>query len=63
MTIFCAHLGEAEVAAWAILGELWDLFEAATEGTGEAAAIRIAHHLGKNIVLMFIISAFINELC
>mgnify|MGYP000128884269 CR=1 FL=1 len=34
----------------AILGTLWDMFEASTEGMGEAAAIRIAHHLGELMI-------------
>jgi hypothetical protein len=27
MTLFAAHMGPAEVAAWGILGFLWDTFE------------------------------------
>jgi MATE family multidrug resistance protein len=47
LTIFAAALGPAEVATWAILGSIWDIFEASTEGIGDAAEVRCAHHLGK----------------
>mmetsp|Transcript_63182 Transcript_63182/g.73952 ORF Transcript_63182/g.73952 Transcript_63182/m.73952 type:complete len:1135 (+) Transcript_63182:847-4251(+) len=48
LTVFIAHIGPAEVATWGLLGTLWSVFEAGTEGLGEAAAIRVAYHLGKN---------------
>lgn len=35
------------VATWAIVGVIWQLLESATEGFGEAAAIRVAFHLGS----------------
>ena len=47
LTFFTAFIGPAEVATWALLGTVWELFEAATEGIGEAAAVRVAYHLGK----------------
>ena len=47
LTFFTAYLGPAEVATWALLGTVWELFEASTEGIGEAAAVRVAYHLGK----------------
>ena len=47
LTIFCAHLGPAEVATWAILGYIWELFEACTEAIGDASEIRVGSHLGK----------------
>ena len=34
------------MAAWGIIEAIWDLFEAATEGLGEAGSIRLAFHLG-----------------
>jgi Na+-driven multidrug efflux pump len=40
-------MGPAEVATWAIVGSVWDIFEASTEGIGDAAEIRSAYHLGK----------------
>ncbi len=41
-----------KVATWAVVGILWQLLESATEGVGEAAAVRIAYHLGSgNAVL------------
>ena len=48
--MFAVFLGPAEVAAWAILESIWDLFESATEGLSEAGAIRLAFHLGKGNV-------------
>eukprot|EP00588_Corethron_pennatum_P014295 CAMPEP_0194275230 /NCGR_PEP_ID=MMETSP0169-20130528/8126_1 /TAXON_ID=218684 /ORGANISM="Corethron pennatum, Strain L29A3" /LENGTH=752 /DNA_ID=CAMNT_0039018645 /DNA_START=221 /DNA_END=2479 /DNA_ORIENTATION=- len=47
LLIFAAILGEAEVAVWGMLGTVWELLEATTEGISEAAGIRIALHLGK----------------
>lgn len=48
LTFFASFLGPAEVAAWAILGNIWDLFYCISEGVGEAAEIRISLHLGDN---------------
>ena len=62
LTIFAAHLGAAEVAAWAILSTMWDMFESSTEGTGEAVAIRIAHHLGNGRPVMAKISTYKSSL-
>ena len=31
LTVFAAYLGPAEVTAWAILGNLWDIFESSNE--------------------------------
>ena len=47
LLIFAAILGEAEVAVWGMLGTMWEVLEATTEGISEAAGIRIALHLGK----------------
>jgi Na+-driven multidrug efflux pump len=46
-TIFAAHNGQSEVAAWGLMGSLWETFEAFHEGIGDAAEIRVAYHLGK----------------
>jgi Na+-driven multidrug efflux pump len=35
------------VATWAVVCSIWRLLEASTEGYGEAAAIRVAYHLGS----------------
>jgi len=45
LTIFLQYLGPAEVATWALLGNLWEILEASTEGIGEAASIRVAYIL------------------
>lgn len=46
LTFIVAVTGPAEIAAWGILGSLWEVFESATEGLSEAACIRVAFHLG-----------------
>lgn len=52
LLFFISTLGPAEVATWAVVGVLWQLLESSTEGFGEAAAIRVAYHLGSgNAVL------------
>ena len=33
------------MSAWALLGSMWEVLEASTEGIGEAAAIRVAYLL------------------
>lgn len=58
LTFFVAYLGEAEVAAWGLLESLWDFFEAATGGLGEAASIRVAYHLGNGNVNMAKMSSY-----
>jgi len=47
LTFFAGNLGPAEVATWAIFGNIWDCFESSTEGFGDAAEIRVSYHLGK----------------
>lgn len=47
LTGFASYLGPAEVAAWAILGQIWELFECTIEGLGDAAEIRVSYHLGQ----------------
>lgn len=49
-TIFVAHAGQTQVAAYVLLGTLWETFESFTEGIGEAAVIRVALHLGQGNV-------------
>ena len=46
----------------AILGSLWDTFESTTEGIGEAAAVRIAFHMGRNDMKMARISTYKSSL-
>ena len=47
LTILAAHNGQADVAAFGLLGALWETFESFTEGIGEAAVIRVGYFLGK----------------
>ena len=44
LLIFAAYLGPAEAASWAMLCYVWDIFEATTEGIGDAAEVRCAYH-------------------
>lgn len=45
LILFVSHLGGAEVATWAIMGVIWEIFVALTEGLGEAASIRVSFFL------------------
>lgn len=45
--LFHRFLGPAEVAAWGILGALWDALEYATESIGDAAEVRTSFLLGS----------------
>lgn len=47
LTLLASSLGPAEVAAWALLGSIWDVFYSVTGGIGDAAEIRVAYHLGN----------------
>ena len=47
LTVFAAHLGPAEAATWAMLSFVWDNFEAAAGGIGDAAELRCAYHCGE----------------
>jgi len=47
LTFYAAHMGSAEVTTWAVLGNIWEVFEASTNGLGDAAEVRCAYHLGK----------------
>jgi len=47
LTILAAHNGQSEVAAFGLLGTLWETFESFTERIGEAAIIRVGYFLGK----------------
>jgi len=74
LTFFAAFLGPAEVTAWAILGWLWNIFEASSKAIGDAAEVRIAHHCGnrhpdqarisanKSIVIGFIFSIVLSSI-
>jgi Na+-driven multidrug efflux pump len=56
--LFASHLGPAEVAAWAILGNIWELLSSMTTGLGDAAEIRGAFHLHDNHPTMAQLSAY-----
>lgn len=46
LTVFTAFMGPAEVAAWGVLGTLWEAFESVTEGVADGGEIRVSYHLG-----------------
>lgn len=58
LTCFASYLGPAEVAAWAILGSIWGVFYSVTDGIGDAAEIRVSHHLGENQPTMAQLSSY-----
>lgn len=58
LAVFAAHMGEAEVAAWAIFGTLWAVCDSLVEGIGDAAEIRVAYHLGNNHPSLAKLSAY-----
>lgn len=58
MTFFAASMGEAEVAAWAILLNIWEVIESLSLGIGDAAEIRISYHLGNNHPFLAKITAY-----
>ena len=48
--IFCvSYLGGAEVATWAVMGVIWEIFQAMTEGIGEAASVRVSFYLTEGL--------------
>ena len=49
LIFFVQNLGGAEVAAWAMMGIIWDVMEAFTEGLGEASAVRVSYYLSENL--------------
>jgi len=46
LTLFASYLGPAEVAAWSIIGTLWEAVESFTEAIGDASEVRCAFLLG-----------------
>lgn len=58
LTIFAAFLGPAEVAAWGILGSLWETFETLSKGIADGGEVRCAYHLGNSNPGMAQIAAY-----
>jgi multidrug resistance protein, MATE family len=58
LTFMASALGPAEVAAWAILGSIWEVFYSATAGIGSAAALRVGLHFGANRPTMAKLSGY-----
>ena len=46
MTIFASHIGPYEVAAWGMLGFVWDTFEYIIHGLSDAAEVRVGFRMG-----------------
>jgi len=49
LVLFVSHLGGAEVATWALMGVVWEIFVALTEGIGEAASVRVSFFLNEGL--------------
>jgi Na+-driven multidrug efflux pump len=49
LVLFVSHLGGAEVATWAVMGGIWEILEAMTEGLGEAASVRVSYYLAEGL--------------
>lgn len=49
LILFVSHLGGAEVAVWAMMGVVWEIFLAFTEGLGEAASVRVSFFLAEGL--------------
>jgi Na+-driven multidrug efflux pump len=58
LTVFAAHMGSPEVAAWTLLGSIWNVFEYLPGGFTTAAGICVTWHLGKGNPGMAKISAY-----
>ena len=52
LIFFVQHMGGAEVATWAMMGIVWEVFEAFTEGLGEACAVRVTYYLTENLPIL-----------
>ena len=48
LTLFMRGFGPMGVAAWAIMGTIWELFEAFAASLGDAGAVRVGEHLTEN---------------
>ena len=49
LILFVSQLGGAEVAVWAMMGVVWEIFLAFTEGLGEAASVRVSFFLSEGL--------------
>ena len=58
LTFMASALGPAEVAAWALLGNIWEVLYSTTSGIGNAAELRVSLHFGSNRPNMAKISGF-----
>lgn len=58
LTAMASYLGPAEVAAFAILGSIWDLFYYTTCGIADSGEIRVAKHLGDGMPMLAQLSAY-----
>eukprot|EP01059_Diplonema_ambulator_P030993 TRINITY_DN554_c0_g1_i5.p1 TRINITY_DN554_c0_g1~~TRINITY_DN554_c0_g1_i5.p1 ORF type:complete len:503 (+),score=117.76 TRINITY_DN554_c0_g1_i5:164-1510(+) len=47
LTVFTAHLGSVDIAAWGAIGSLWMQLAAASMGMAKAMNVRLATHLGS----------------
>mmetsp|Transcript_10087 Transcript_10087/g.24072 ORF Transcript_10087/g.24072 Transcript_10087/m.24072 type:complete len:1132 (-) Transcript_10087:2194-5589(-) len=58
MTLFASHMGPAEVAAWGVLGFLWDTFEYIVDGLADAVEVRVGFRMGAGEMMQAKASAY-----
>jgi Na+-driven multidrug efflux pump len=49
LVLCVSYLGGAEVATWAVMGIIWEIFQAMTEGLGEASSVRVSFYLTEGL--------------
>ncbi|KAG7348741.1 MATE efflux family protein [Nitzschia inconspicua] len=58
LTVVAAHIGSPAVAAWTLLGSIWNVFEYLPNGFTTAAELRVCRHLGQGNPGMAKVSAY-----
>jgi Na+-driven multidrug efflux pump len=49
LLLFVRHLGGAEVATWALMGLIWEVFEGSNEGLSDSGAVRVSYYLAEGM--------------
>lgn len=58
LTLFAAHMGSPEVAAWTLLGSIWNVFEYLPSGFTTAIDLRVSRYLSQGNPGMAKVSAY-----
>ncbi|KAG7375056.1 MATE efflux family protein [Nitzschia inconspicua] len=58
LTVVAAHIGSPAVAAWTLLGSIWNVFEYLPNGFTTAAELRVSRHLSQGNPGMAKVSAY-----